>query len=254
MRRDRGGRIRVVGGSGDAPLECCPGRLQVAARLRHETDDPLGDSRQVRVADTRRQVARVGRRAARCVEIARAQRDDAPLDERPRPERIRKAGRRQRGIEVAGGRAEVAAPPLDAPESDLDARQRVGFGSGCGGLEGGDRRGVVAESRPKLPDPGVDRCVVARRERSPPRGGRSPRGWRKPPRLGRRPRRRRRRPRPAGPPPAHGRRSGRTASGRRARRPRLGLIAAAARRWSSRRRARLVASYATSRIRPWTKS
>ena len=121
-RRSGPGRRR----QGDAPFECGPGRRHVAARLRHEPDDPLRDARQVRVADARRPGARLGRGRAGRIEVAGAQRDEAPLDERARPS-ASGTGRVPPGrLEVARRRGEVASPPMDAPERDLDAGQVAG--------------------------------------------------------------------------------------------------------------------------------
>ena len=209
--------------SGDAPLERSRGPRSRSPRdCATSPTIRCGERRQVRVADARPPGARgLGRRRAGGVEVARAQRDDAPLDERPRPERIGRLGRRQRGVEVAGRRAEVAPPPMDAPEGDLDRR--------AGRRLGRARR----RSRGRRSPPGSRRVAPAARRswRAPARRDRHAEGEGRlevvdrlaigvnRSRLGRPPRRMRRRPRPAGPPPARARRSGRTASGRRGRSP-----------------------------------
>ncbi len=122
-RGDRGGRIRVVGGDRQAPLERGARRRQVAHRLRDEPDQALGHPARRGSSMLGRQVAGLGGRSAGQVQVAGAERDDAPLDQRPRPQRRVEVGRGQGGGEVAGGRREVAPAPMDAPERDLDGGQ-----------------------------------------------------------------------------------------------------------------------------------
>ena len=161
MRGDRGGDVGVVDGRRDASLEGRSGRRRVAARLRHESDDPFGDARQVRVADPCREVARRGCRLAGIPEVAAGpQRDHASLDEAACPERVGKTGGRERGVEIARGRDHVASAAMDASERDLDGGDIVGRGKGRRGLERGDRARVLAEACPELADPHVDGSVV----------------------------------------------------------------------------------------------
>ena len=165
---------------------------------------------------------------------------------RPAPARAgRHGGRRgERGLEVAGRGREVAAPAMDATEGDLDRRQLGRTGKGRGRLECGDRAGILAQARAQLADPGMGRGRV-RVARAPAthRDGRSPRGSRRPPRPSPRPRGRPRRP----PRDVRPRARARAIRAKRA----IGSwpvvawpcrSASAVRRWSSRRRARLVAS------------
>ena len=201
---------------------------------------------QTRVADVGRQVAGLARPSTRLIQVAGSERDDAALDQRARPRAHgSRSGEARADVEVAGGRGEVAAPTMDPAERDLDGGQVGRVGEGGGRLEGRDARPGTRRAATAARRSGRGRAAAVRSAQgdAPPRGARSPRGWRR--RLGpvAPPRGRPRPPRPAGRPRARGRRSGRTGRGRRDRRP-IGSSrsASAVRRWSSRRRARLVAS------------
>ena len=150
---------------------------------------------------------------------------------------------------------QVAAPAVDAPERELDRGELVRRGERGGRLEFGDGRGVLAEARAQLADPRpkIGRIRVAERQRglqvldgfAVGEDGLGAIG-RLAVRLG-----------------GLGGPAGRPLVANDQREPRdvvrpmpsrSSRRASATRRWSSRRRARLVVSSATSRNRPWLKS
>ena len=158
----------------------------VAARLGDEPDEPFGDARQVRVAGPRRQVAGLGRRLAGEVRGRRpaaprrsARRGRAPGASRPRP------GVASADVEMARGRDQVASPAMDPPSA-------ISIGGSSDRARRAPPRSRGRRSRPgtRRGAPGARRSargaasVGMSRARWPPRGGRSPRGWRTPPRPG----------------------------------------------------------------------
>ena len=104
-------------------------------------------------------------RRCRDREVAGPERHATAFDEGADPERRRQVGRCENRIKVAGRRREVAAPPMDATECDLDSRELVGRCQRRRCLEGRDRGRVLAQARSKLADPCMDRRGVGPSQR-----------------------------------------------------------------------------------------
>ena len=190
-------------------------------------------------------------------QIAGPERDPASLDERPDAvRRVERRGREGR-IEVARGGRQIATTSMDPPERDLDTREAGRVGQRRGRLQLRDRRRILPEPSEQLADPRMERDRrPADRARSPPGDDRSPLDWRTTASA-----------RSAASQNASAAGPGSTgftlvdgdqriprqvvATGRRRDRAEG---QSAVRAWSSRRRARLVPSYAASRNRPWLKS
>ena len=149
----------------EAPLEGTAGLSRIAAREGTEADEPFGETGEARVAQALRQLARVLRILAGEVGVAGPELDEAALHQRPGAQGIADVGLGDDGPEVAGRRRQVAPPPMDPSEGDLDHGQIRRLGERRRGLERRDGFRVLAEARPQFADPRVRRRGVGHVER-----------------------------------------------------------------------------------------